>query len=532
VSISEWSTNVAAATRRNLSGKSGELASLVAESASLAATAPPLEGAAEIVQTAARHGANALARGIAPPLPLLLDIEVLLRSRSSGRAQLRPLNAPTIESASYDQWLRQFVARAMQYLRIPRYNTKNADKSFDLTFLLAEQFALPEPNPELWSAFDNLADASGIHNALRIWAAPRSIKRWSSWYPQRLEDFTPHNWEQGVWAQFATARGSAWLDERCDHEAARTYFEAANVDPQTDQQRRISNLVRRRPLQEPNPLTQSYEEQALYYGAITAATLASGEYGEFKIANRTDIRLNEPPPIRPPRDFGIHLCWAHAYQAIMRTLPAPVFSNAEQEPRGLLREASLLQALTALLFDDWRSALRMVNVSFYAHRGSPDHATDSFGPPGRRWKPSKIGEPMPPPEAIGRFFHRANWCSVDKCGLTWKADRAIDDWWCLILLKSELGDFRLREHQDDRLRVQGVLAAPTDALPAAISTLIVLDPATYDGAIYRVTPDTDERSLRVYKIRVRRSSRSGDPSFQSLRMQALDALLDTLDGIR
>jgi hypothetical protein len=504
--------------------------SSVLESTALAATPPPPQGA-DVVMTAARRGAAAMARGSAPPWPLLLDIEVLSRSWPNY-PRLRPLRAQTPATAAYDEWLRQFVSRSIRYLGISR--TRRRDDGVpgpDLTFLLAEHFPLAKPQPDLCSGFRCLAEGLSVGPVLSWWQGVRTARNWQHCYPGPLVEFEPRDWKSGAWAQLSAAIGSDWLEERCDHEAARIYFEAANPKPEHDQKRRIWRLISRRPLQEPNPLTQSYEDQSRHYGATAMATLASGEYGEFKIVNRADYRLSNPPPVRPPPSVHIHLCWAHACSGIARTVDAPEFPGSQQKPAtARASEASILQAFSALLLDDWRSALALANVRFYAHCGSPNDKQDDFGWPGTRWKPSKIGEPMPPPRFLARFFQRVDWCSVAQRGICLNKTRSRHHWWCLVLLKSDLEDFKIRPPSDDAREAYGALTVPTGVVPECISAVIVVDAAERNGTIYGVTSRLDGDTLDLFPIPARRPSHDRDPSLRGLRLQGLDALLDALEA--
>ena len=506
-------------------------AASLAQSAALAATAPPDTEAAAMVRRAARLGADATERGMVVPLPLLLDLEALVCGRSVGRPSLRPVHPPTRETAAYDRWLQDFVALAARYLGIPDRRQAGGHRvDWDLTPLLAPYFPSGAPQPGFSAAFRGLCADVGVGAVLSAWAGTRTSSGWHTCFPGDLAEPRSDGWGEGTWALISAATGSEWLDERCDHEAARMYLEAANPTPTIDQQRRIWRLLRRRPLQEPNPLTQSFENQAPYHGAITPATLAAGRHGEFKIVNRSDDRLTNPPPVRPPQSVDIHLCWAHGYAALDRSVPALAFRDSTSGLGGARAgEVSVLQAFAALLFDDWRSALDRVNVRFHAHGGAPRTEGDDFGRPGKRWKLSRPSGPMPPARVIARFFQRATWLSVDAAGLAWRGDRSVSSWWCLIVLGSELGDLGIEPIARPALRDTGFLVASTDALPSCISTVIVLDPADRNGTIYATLPSPDAGRIHLRPIPVRHATNNRNASFESLRLRGLDALLDALE---
>jgi hypothetical protein len=485
-----------------------------------------------VVARAARRGADSLERGLLIPLPLLLDLGVLLRARSFGRPSFRPVRPRTSQSAAYETWLEDFVSPAARLLGISGRRRQSSDGiDWDFTPLLSGHFPISLPKPAVSAEFRKLASGEGVEAVLRAWAGARSSAGWKDWFPLELNGFQASTWQDSAWAQFSTASGSEWLDERCDHEAARIYLEATNPSPDLDQRRRIWRLRRRRPLYEPNPLTQSYEEQALYYGAITTATLASEEYGEFKIVNHSDYRISNPPPVRPPIAVHIHLCWAHGYGAMTRTMPAAVFPNSNQKLGGArAAEVSVLQSFSALLFDDWRSALILLDARLHAHYGKPNAAQDDFGRPAERWKPSKTSGPMPPPRAMSRFFQRATWLSVEECGLSWREDPSGSAWWCLVLLKSELSDFGIRRLEGGSLQSDRAFSALDGVLPSCISTVIVLDPAERDGAVYNVMPAINRGSVHLRPLPSGRPSGELGSSFESLRLRGLDALLDALEA--
>src|ERR1700683_143015 len=138
----------------------------IVESASLAATQPPRGSASALVKHAARQGATSLERGTLLPLPLLLDLEVLLRTRSFGRPAFRSAHPRTAQSDWYEAWLEDFASHATRVLGISARQFPSDGVDWDFAPLLAAQFASSPPQPAVLAEFRELAAGAALGDVL------------------------------------------------------------------------------------------------------------------------------------------------------------------------------------------------------------------------------------------------------------------------------------------------------------------------------------------------------------------------------
>jgi hypothetical protein len=202
-----------------------------------------------------------------------------------------------------------------------------------------------------------------------------------------------------------------------------------------------------------------------------------------------------------------------------------------EDPHSRLRRslASRLQGFSALLFDDWRCALRDLPVTFSAHSGSE---WDELGAGGSRWRPCASGVgAMPPPQAVRRFFRRCSWAALPKRGLAWKTEATFVNWFCLVVLPEDLPEFRFdaRQHGGDAAQSRYWEASP-GALPAGIDVVIVLGASNQESALCRVSWSNSR--ARLVPVRSwRLGDERPDTAYLEVRTVALDLLFGTYDAL-
>jgi hypothetical protein len=333
----------------------------------------------------------------------------------------------------------------------------------------------------------------------------------------------------GLWKRFEEPAGAGRAAaEHFDHAAARLYVTAEDPPLLSSQAHRIRQWKRHRRYLDMRQVS-AYEEQTLHYGLITFPTLTKEELGEHEIVNRKDLRLGSPQATVPPRSLNIHLCWGVGFAgyATSFTPSAPA--------RAQVAYASILQGLTLLLLDDWRNALRLLRLRFFVHRARP-RAAEVPKPfkSGRRWR-NRDTDPvgLPPPEIVGHFFERAAAVALSSAG-RWEVQHEKQTrrgWWCGCALGCDLPEFGFRETRQTgqtRGAPSTVWAAERSSLPEELSHLIVVDGPAGAGRIFRVHRSPGGRGYtrlqpeRRYVIR----DPSEDASFRSLRLAALDLVLD------
>lgn len=510
----------------------------VVASAKLAATTAPV-AARSMVRQAMQDFAWTAARGTPVPLPVLLDANVIMASARSPRPRFKPVPRRGEDHLAYDEWLQLFSNTVPAYLGVLEHGTdpRDAPIRWNVAPLLGRIWGGDsEVGPTATTSSHRFLDGdTTVEEVCRLWAGPRDadLGHWQRWFKRRPRTLLTDP-IGGFWSLSATLRGLDWLDERFDHEAARMYLDSMDPAPGLAQERRILRLLRRRRITEGSPFATSYEEPSAFSGAVALSTLCSGEEGLLKYVNRSDPRFASPPPAEPPGDLEVHLCWALGSSSMERAGPAPAYA-ARGEPPAQARAAgsSWLQGLAALLLDDWRSALRILDVEFFAHCGEPDSQTDAFGPGGPRWKEAaRWRGPLPRPGFVTRFFERCDWVSLASRALRWRQSPALRSWWGLVLLRSDLEEFGLKPLPSPWHSHEGGWSAPTESLPDCIHTVFIVEPPKGNGAIYVTSRAGRDGDIELHPRYVyRNSSDRLDPGFQSFRLLALDAVLDALEQL-
>lgn len=498
----------------------------------LAATEAPDQQADQLIRHAARVAAESLERGQSVPLPVTLD---LLNLQAGAADAFRPPGGPV----GYELFLCDVIDAARVLCHEGDDPSPPGLSDLNLAPLLTDCFTSHRADPDLARALRALAQGHGVHEVLEAWRGPRTLEAWQDWFPDQLPIVIAGPGAGTTWAAFASIGDGTWLDEDCDHEAARRFLLAESPLRSRLQEDRLRRLRRRRPAYEPNPLPEAYDEPNAVYGSSTLATLASGEYGEFLIVNRADPRLVNPPLVAPPPTLHLHLCWAYGPMALDRLVPAPAYLGDDRTKLDGVEssQVSVLQAFCALVFDDWREMLRRVDVRLHAHCGAPRDAQDDFGPPGPSWQPGRrrrsnpapsaagfeqpawINIRLPPPRFVRRFFTRGTWVGLDACSTRWQRERSTSHWWCLVLLEDDLASTELSTDLRDG----------TAKLPDCLSSVIVLDPSTCTGAFYWAHQLPGE-GLRLQALLTREFNQNdADPSGLGLRTLVLEAVLRALE---
>jgi hypothetical protein len=542
-----------------------QLADRVAGTAACANT----RGTLASVEQALQWGVRAAQDGHPLALPILLDAAVFLngnRWRGRRRNTPRRMAGTDARTRSYDRWIERLSRKAREYVgtraedvsvfqsylseaeRADLATPSKANEPDYLPFLMsAAPFAKGDVSTEVWrKAYALLLkSADHKHRILTAWQSYRCFDRnlWS-WWEDVLLTNPPHDDASpaGLWSLFATETGAAWLQENVDHVASEVYLRAAATKVTDSQSVRIQRLLKRRREYVSHPLTTSYDELDPYHGAVTLAMLCMGEYGLFKIANRSAIWISDPPSTQPPHPVRIHLCWTHAYPGLYHTalftLPlvldggnvAPQGEGVEQAIEGT--GASILQGVVALLIDDWQSALQKLPVFFHLHRGTTADNGLPLGKGRDRWRDANRHSYLPPAHAVAYLFRRPSHVDLADQAL-WRmppmAEDTLVDWWCGCALSSDLGDFGFKLKKDPASHDGPMYwTGPTDRLPSCLSHIIVLDP---------------QRRTRWSICRVRRSNchelwptvgctrpEGEDYPYHELRRCALDTALSALEA--
>ena len=310
------------------------------------------------------------------------------------------------------------------------------------------------------------------------------------------------------WELFRNHCGATHLHERFDHNAAAFYVRAEDPPISPEQKKNIRRLLFRRKMLISSPLVTSWEEQDPYWGRWVLSTLCYEEYGEFKILNNNHPRLNNPPSTLPPRRAEVHLCWGAG------------FSGAA--------DASALQAVVALLLDDWRSALRGFRIGFHMHRLSPLPQSRFAGMAGPRWRDAQRGS-LPPQHVIGTCFRRPSYADIALDG-KWAAAANIagrQSWRCAFVLESDLHGLGFSPEASAGIDgfTTGGWYASQSLLPSGLDHVIVVPPAEGDGMFLKVIDNNDGVMLspiRTHPYNVNHKD------YARLRIIALDLLLDEL----
>lgn len=315
--------------------------------------------------------------------------------------------------------------------------------------------------------------------------------------------------------RFQEAGGKLLSAERFDAEAAKLFLEATDPPVLADQSAVIRRLLQRRRSAASSPLVTSYEHQDPHFGRWVVSTLALGKYGEFKIVNKSDVRLNNPPTTLPPHEQRIHLCWGVGWAG------APA--------------ASALHGVVALLAEDWRVALARLPVRIDLHRLNPKPLSVSAERGRRRWRHADPPHPpFPPPSVVGAVFERANrahaltpWRIHARSHDEQDGKRRANHWWCLCLLDSDLPRLGFSSGPHPLAATRSVWSAPRGTLPDAIEHVILVPPKPERGVSYSVR--LTENRMVLEPLRYARTDIE-TTDYWNLRVAALDLVLDELSA--
>lgn len=318
-----------------------------------------------------------------------------------------------------------------------------------------------------------------------------------------------------MWRRFADSAGAHQVPERFDHLAAALYVHAEDPPLLPEQRWLVQKLVFRRKQQISTPLITSWEEQDPNFGRWVLGTLCFGDYGEFKIVNNNHPRLNKPPSSVPPPNIEVHVCFGASWAGASRAFSIAGFA--------------------ALMIDDWRSALRPLDVGFHIHRLAPlPHSIGPF-PPGERWRDVKQST-LPPARAVGALFQRVDYGDLAEA-TAWTPPplRLGVCWWCICALRDDLSEFGF----SPRVGRRGWYARDS-RLPEAVEHVILVPPLgkgfQFTGKSLKAEPEGAAELLRVRRedggvalnpVRTRNREFPARHYLQ-LRVLALDLLLDEL----
>ncbi len=499
-------------------------------------------------------GRRAAEQGRALPLPLLLDLaEDLADTQEQAPSQAAALESPGPGVAGYDRWVRSlgelarlFVGTRQEDLSLyqTEISTAQIERLTDpdrrptgepdyLPFILWA-LDLPEdttPPEELARAYRFLRSSEERQTALlEAWRGPRPPEvdsRWDWWRKIRAacqEDPTP----AGLWSRFATEAGAEWLHERLDHVAGEIYLRDTPADLTLDQSRRIDFLKQRRNEVFFTPMTTCYEELDPFQGAIALSTLCMGEYGMYKIANRSAVWISNPPATRPSHEVHVHLTWTCRYEGLRQEVEWTV----PGDPPETIRPAasSLLQGLAALLIDDWRCALRLLPVHFHLHRNGGSHEELNLGAGGPRWRNPGMQSYLPPAQVVAHLFRRNSLADLAGCEDHWTAPEGAADntyhFWFGLILASDLRGLGFQEAVETG-GFSGDWTGPAGRLPDCLSRVVVLAP---ESQLHWTICDIRREVREELSPRAACPEAHGEPHpYLALRRAALDVLLEALD---
>ncbi len=525
--------------------------SLVAEAACAG-----LPGSLAALDKALEWGQRAAAEGHALPLPLLLDLTEWLE-RPEGQLP-GPTDQPAVPEpgpGGFDRWvwelaglIRYFVGVRQEDLslyqtelspaELQRWTNPDLPRAGEpdiLPFLLWAVPPVPvESHARLSEAFRILRRSEPLKADLdRAWRGPRppaGDPRWR-WWAERGDEPSGDPSVAGLWSRFATEAGSAWLHERLDHVSAEVYLQGGAVDPTSQQARRLDFLQRRRSEVFFTPMTTCYEELDPFQGAIALSTLSMGDYGMYKIANRSAVWISNPPSARPSHKVHVHLTWTTRFEGLLQSAVWSTLAEGSEESDSLeVSAASLLQGIVALVVDDWRSALRHLPVQFHLHRDGEDQEGLNLGVGGPRWRGPGARTGLPPAHVVARIFRRNSLADLAASEADWTVPTGSADnsfhYWFGFILASDLRSLGFRDWRESDGTVRG-WEGPPGRLPDCLSRLVLLEPAVgLDWTILDIQRERDD----LLSPRIRCPEPGGEPHpYPVLRRATLDVLLEALD---
>jgi hypothetical protein len=394
----------------------------------------------------------------------------------------------------------------------------------------------------------------------------------------------------GIWSFFSLEENC--VHEKCDHAAGKLYLSKDDPPLLPDQARRIRLLQRRRRQYIEVPIPGPPIEPTRIAGSITIDKMIGDKKRKRFKYYHDPSGFNDPPSSRPPQGMNVHLCWVNGYAGISRLQQRHVFTRKEfgellarlskeqqeklkcyithengtvafgkilkenkPEAAGIVKSikkeyrfhASILQAFVALLLDDWRDSLKELPVQFYLHRGFPHPLSVPIGRGGKRWKTGKSRR-LPPIDVVNALFRRHTYVDVSTPDIRWEIKESngrnnifrFSHWYCACVLSDDLPELGFKKH-DVPIENVPIWTINASRLPRQISHMIVLDPANETGVIYKHFymgyPGELNGEIEFQPVYCRQFpqgfsnplAEEPNPFFMTLRVQALDVLLDVLD---
>ncbi len=515
-----------------------------------------LPGSPAALDKALEWGQRAAEQGHALPLPLLLDLTGWLeRQEGQSPGGTEELAPPEPGPAGFDRWvwelaglIRHFVGGRLEDLSLYQTELSSAELSRlanpdhpragepdSLPFLLWAVRPVPvESHARLAEACRVLRRSEPLKADLdRAWRGPRppaGDPRWR-WWADMGDGPSGDPSVAGLWSRFASEAGADWLHERLDHVSAEVYLRGGAMNPTSQQARRLDFLQRRRSEVFFTPMTTCYEELDPFQGAIALSTLSMGDYGMYKIANRSAVWISNPPSARPSHKVHVHLTWTTRFEGLLQSAVWPIPAEGSDEPDRLeVPAASLLQGIVALVVDDWRSALRHLPVQFHLHRDAEDQEGLNLGVGGPRWRGPGARTGLPPAHVVARIFLRNSLADLASGEADWSVPAGSADnsyhYWFGFILANDLRSLGFRESRESDGTTPG-WEGPPGRLPDCLSRLVLLDPGL--GVDWTILDIRRERS-DLLSPRTRCPEPGGEPHpYPALRRATLDVLLEALD---
>lgn len=549
------------------------------------------QGTREHVRNAIAAGLQAASHATYLPLPVLLDLDVLLGG--DDRLEIPWRRSSCRPAVLYDRVLGRICEQVRRCLA--DQNAPSAGSVPDYVFLSTLQWCPPQAirsgsdyrqRCRIWAdAYTEWQqNESAVEQILDCWRRPRmnASVLWNEVAPAgKPTSDSEHSRRKvnpdDIWFLFRWYDNSRQVAEKFDHHAGQLYFDADDPEVLPDQTHRIRRLHQRINTYE-LPVKMTPDEQSLLIGDYPLSLLITEPFEHLacRLINHWDPRLNRPPTCNPPRRVHLHICWTsgmaseatrHGFvktgasqQRPAGTKPnAPADSGPESESRtSLVRTsyASTVQVLTALIVDDLRTALRGLPVSVHMHRTAAAPIAGfsvNAGEPGTRWKETVFGGgKLPRADVIHLLFRRRLITETEQRspGFRIPADergfhrteRHPQHWFLGVVWKGDLVDDDTTGHRAighirfqplNRIQNSCTVSAwrcRAEDIPEYLTHLLLVDRGNGTGQFFEIR--RERRNVRLLPRRQHRSGPSAglnDPSFVDLRTDILDLVLDALE---
>ena len=190
----------------------------------------------------------------------------------------------------------------------------------------------------------------------------------------------------------------AWVHENMGYGQIAFYLQTEDLEMTQEQRNRLRRLMIR-------PKTDTSEYKALPEGIAARGhfslfTLTLGDYGFFKIANDSDLKLNSPEIGSPPKPARFSLRWLSSFEAVTQQWGL-------LDDRCAITRDAFLKGMLAVVLDDWRAALRAVPIRFRLCPRDTSNGPLDMGRGGKRWKSTVPEEgDGPAPDIVRTLFTR------------------------------------------------------------------------------------------------------------------------------